>query len=92
MPHRNNSKLSFPIFDLAECRRVGKQQALAPLASPTVCCKISEMAWQKMVGDKLAKARFYPPYYQRRERHLMVYTPTVSRFGVSHGSPRRNRG
>ena len=28
-----------------------------------------------------------PPFGQRRERYLLVYTPTVSRFGVSHGSP-----
>ena len=28
-----------------------------------------------------------PRLGQRRERYLMVHTPTVSRFGVSHGSP-----
>ena len=34
-------------------------------------------------GESLCR----PPFGQRRERYLMVYTPTVSRFGVSHGFP-----
>ena len=41
---------------------------------------------QVLRAEKRAN-RAAAPSGQRRERYLMVYTPTVSRFGVSHGSP-----
>ena len=39
------------------------------------------------VRPALPHAKSIAPAGQRRERYLMVYTPNVSRFGVSHGSP-----
>ena len=51
-----------------------QQQALAPLAPPTICCKTRDMDCQTKVGDKLAKARFYPPYdhFDRKPEQVLV--------------------
>ena len=50
-----------------------EQQASAPLASPTICCKTRKWQVLKMVGDKLAKARFYPPYNSSRSGRRQTF-------------------
>ena len=50
-----DSKIEFPGLPWVQFgemlwRRVGKQQALAPLASPTICSKVCEMIVAKKNG------------------------------------------
>ena len=69
-------------FFVAEVARLSKFSRVGTAASFSAACAAHHLPRKTqnaenrmvktMVGDKLAEARFYPPYHQRRERFSLA--------------------